>query len=253
MKKLILLLCCLLFVGSAFAQIAYLQYRHVTNENEAKFLERETEHWSKVAKAAIDKGQMTSWTLWKKVGVLSSEDESPNYVFVNGFADLAQLDGNPWGDNMGALGDVKPEDIETNSLSTVTFDYYVQNEGFIEGDYKYALVNYAKPVDRGAFIAENLSLWKPFHETNIKNGGGMTAWGMSSVVYPSGNQDRFSVFTFDGFNKMSDVMEYMRYSAPDPTVTGPGTEIFSKSKMSEILPKGFEYSILYERIKTVTK
>lgn len=251
MKKILLLCCCLLFVGTTFAQIAYLQYRNVSAENEAKFLDRETKHWSKVAKAAIAKGQMTSWSLWKKVGVLSNNDESPNYVFVNGYANLGQLDGNPWGDNMDALGDVKPEEIETNTLSTVTFDYYVQFEAGVPGDYKYALVNYAKPADRNAFIQENINLWKPFHETNIKNGDGMTYWGMSSVVYPAGNQDRFSVFTVDGFNKMSDVMGAMRYSAPNPDATGPWADILSKTKMNEILPDGFEYRILYERVMSL--
>jgi len=251
MKKLVLVFCCLLFVGTAFAQIAYLQYRHVPAENESKFVERETKQWSKVAKAAIAKGQMTSWSLWKKVGVLSNKDESPNYVFVNSYANIEQLDGNPWGDNMSALGDVKPEEIETNSLSSVTFDYYVQSEAFVAGDYKYALVNYAKPKDRGAFIQENIDLWKPFHEANIKNGGGMTYWGMSSVIYPGGNQDRFSVFTVDGFNKLSDVMGTLSYQAPDPTATGPWTDVLSKTKMNEILPDGFEYRILYERVMTV--
>lgn len=251
MKKLVSLACCLLLVGSAFAQIAYLQYRHVPNENESKFLERETKQWSKVAKAAIAKGQMTSWSLWKKVGVLSNDDESPNYVFVNGYKDLEQLNGNPWGDNMDALGTIKPEDIETNTLSSVTFDYYVQYEAGVPGDYKYALVNYAKPKDRNAFIQENIKLWKPFHEANIKNGGGMTYWGMSSVIYPAGNQDRFSVFTVDGYNKISDVMEYMRYTAPNPDVTGPWSDILSKSKMDDILPDGFQYRILYERVMSL--
>lgn len=250
MKKLILVFCCLLFVGTSFAQISYLQYRHVPAENESTFVERETKHWSKVAKAAIAKGQLTSWSLWRKVGVLSSEADSPNYVFVNSYPTIQHLDGtNAWADNMDALGDVKPEDIETNSLSTVTFDYYIQNEAFIAGDYKYALVNYAKPSDLDAFITENINLWKPLHETSIKNGGGMTYWGMSSVVYPNGNQGRFSVFTVDGFNKMSDVMEYARYKASN-SAAGPWTEVISKSKMNEILPNGFEYSILYERVMT---
>ena len=62
---------------------------------------------------------------------------------------------------MDAIGDVKPEDIETNSFTNTTYDYYVQSEDQIPGDFKYALVNYAKPTDLGAFIQENKELWKP--------------------------------------------------------------------------------------------
>ena len=53
MKKNLLLLFALLFVCTSFSQVAYLQYRNVPAEHEEKFVERETKHWSKVAKAAI--------------------------------------------------------------------------------------------------------------------------------------------------------------------------------------------------------
>lgn len=254
MKKLLVMFA-LLFVATSFAQISYLQYRYVPAEHEEKFVERETKHWSKIAKAAIAKGQMTGWSLWRKVGVLNSSDTSPNYVFVNSYAKLDQLDAPAvWEGNMDALGDVKPEDIETGSFTTTTFDYYVQREDGIDGDYKYAVVNYAKPVDRGAFIEENKTLWKPLHATNIKSGNGMTAWSISSVVYPAGNQDRFSVFTVDGFNKLSDAMDFLRYTSPDPSANpanDPWTAVLSKTKMGEILPDGFEYSIIYERVMTL--
>jgi hypothetical protein len=255
----------LLFVVTSFAQITYLQYRHVPAEHEDKFIERETKHWSKVAKAAIDNGDMASWSLWRKVGTLNSEDTSPNYVFVNSFDKLDQLDTDGvWTKAMEALGDVKAAEVETYSFTKTSFDYYVQQEAVIPGEYKYAIVNYAKPTDRGAFIEENKTLWMPLHKTAIKNGGGMTAWSMSTVVYPRGNQDRFSVFTVDGFAKLSHAMEYLRYQSPnsssDDTASTDATaaantwnDVLSKSKMSEILPDGFEYSIIYERVMTITK
>ena len=77
----------------------------------------------------------------------------------------------------------------------------------------------------------------------------MTAWGMASVIYPRGNQDRFSAFTYDGFNKLSDAMKYMSYNAPSDD--NPFADIMSKSKMNEIMPDGFNYRIIYERIMTV--
>ena len=248
MKKLFLFALVLVFTSTAFGQIAYLHYRSVPQDQEEKFVERETKYWSKVAKSAIDKGQLAGWSLWRKVGVTKAD--APNYVFVNQYASLDQLDNeNIWSDNMDALGDVKPEDVETWSFTKLTFDYYVQFEDAVEGDYKYAIVNYAKPTSVGQFMQENKTLWKPFHENNIKNGNGMTAWGMASVIYPSGNQDRFSAFTYDGFNKLSDAMKYMSYNAPSDD--NPFADIMSKSKMNEIMPDGFNYRIIYERIMTV--
>ena len=81
----------------------------------------------------------------------------------------------------------------------------------------------------------------------------MSAWGMASVIYPSGNLDRFTVFTWDGFNKLSDAMNYLSYRAPseDDSTPNPMADIISKSKMDELMPDGFQYSIIYERVMTV--
>jgi hypothetical protein len=255
MKKLGLILIVLLFTASVNAQISYLQYRHVPADQEAKFLERETKHWSKVAQAAVDKGQMISWTLWRKIGVTSSDESTPNYVFVNSFESLDKMDPNKvWSDNMDVLGDVKPEDIETASFTTTTFDYYIQYEDHIDGEYKFALVNYAKPTDLTAFIQENKTLWKPVHEDRINNIlNTMTYWGMSSVIYPTGNQDRFSVFTVDGFNNLNDALDYLRFteisdSSPNAAAMD---DLAGKTKMDELVPNGFERRIIYERVMTV--
>jgi len=255
MKKLILLLFVMLFAGSITAQISYLQYRHVPADHEEKFVERETKHWSKVAKAAIDKGQMQSWTLWKKIGITSADESTPNYVIINSFESLENMNMNKaWSDNMDALGDVKPEDVETMSISTVTFDYFMQSEDQIEGSFKYALVNYAKPTDLTAFIQENKSLWRPLHEDSIDNiTNGMTAWVMSSVIYPVGNQDRFSVYTVDGFNKLNDALDYLRWTETGSNSPNAAAwnDVLDKTKMDDLMPNGFERRIIYERVLTV--
>lgn len=245
----------MLFAGSMTAQISYLQYRHVPADQVDKFVERETKHWSKVAESAIKKGQMLSWSLWKKVGVTNTNTGTPNYVIVNTFENLDNMDMNKvWTDNMDALGDVKPENVETMSFAKVTFDYFVQLEDYIEGSYKYALVNYAKPTDLTAFIQENKTLWKPLHQANIDNiMNALTSWGMSSVIYPTGNQDRFSVYTVDGFNKLTDALDYLRWtetSANSPNAAA-WDEVADKTKMDELTPNGFERRIIYERILTV--
>ena len=71
-----------------------------------------------------------------------------------------------------------------------------------------------------------------------------------SVIHPRGKQGRFSALTWDGFDKMSDVMNYLRYQGPNSS-DGPWQDVVSKSKMGELMPDGFEYSIVYERVMQV--
>ena len=150
----------------------------------------------------------------------------------------------------------KPRDVTKGSLSlsTITFDYFVQLEDHIEGEYKFALVNYAKPTDVTAFIQENKTLWKPLHEASINNiMNAMTSWSMSSVIYPTGNQDRFSVMTVDGFNKMTDALDYLRWkeTGDNSPNAAAWNDVVDKTKMDELVPNGFERRIIYERVLTV--
>ena len=247
MKKVILLIASFFFVCISYAQVSYLQYRHVPSDKEQEFLEKETQYWSKVAKAAIDNGAMSGWALWRKVSVTAPD--APNYVFVNTFSSIDKIDQSAvWSDeNIKKMG-VSPDMVETNSFTTISFDYWMQLEDTVSGDYKFAVVNYAKPNSLSGFIEENKTLWKPFHQSNITGKTmGMTSWGLMSVIYPKGNLAKFSCFTWDGFNTMADVMKYLRYQSPSDSPS-PFEDIISKSNMGEIMPDGFEYSIVYELV-----
>lgn len=251
MKKLLILIASFIFTGSSFAQVVYMQFRNVPLDRQAEFVEKETQYWSKVAKAAMDNGQMVGWALWRKANVTSADD--PNYVLVNIFESIDNIDPAAiWSEsNMKTMG-VPPEMVETQSFAPTAFDYWAQVEDMVAGDYKYAVINYAMPSNRGAFIEENKTLWKPFFEKNIATGTmGVSSWGMLSVIAPKGNLARFSVLTWDGFNKMSDVMNYMRYTSEENT-SSDWNDIISKTKMAEILPQGFEYSIVYELVMNIS-
>ena len=247
MKKVILGALGLMFCLSSFGQVSYLQYRVVPDDREAEFVQKETMYWAKVAEAAIKKGQMTGWSLWRKVGV--TEVGAPNYVFVNNYESFDKINmSNIWSEeNLKTMG-VSGNMVETNSFAPVAFDYWCQTEDSAGGDYKFAIVNYAKPTSIDGFIQENKTLWKPLHEKNMQAGGNkMTSWGMLSVVSPQGNQARFSVLTWDGFNSMADAMNYARYTS-NGEVNADWQKVLSETKMDEILPNGFEYSILYELV-----
>lgn len=249
MKKSLLLIASMILTFSAFGQIAYLQYRVVPADKEGEFVERETKYWSQVAKAAIEQGNLVGWSLWRKVGV--TEEGAPNYVFMNVYESADKMDPSKvWTDeNVQKMG-ANPDDVETNSFTTVAFDYYMQLEDAIQGNNTYAIVNYAKPEDRTGFIEENKTLWKPLHENNIKNGSnGMISWGVMSTIYPTGVNARFSCLTWDGFNTMADALKYMSYSSPNPDQgETEWSKVISKSKMNEILPDGFQYRIIYEKV-----
>lgn len=227
-------------------QVAYLQYRSVPGDRESEFIEKETNYWAKVAKAAMDQGHLSGWSLWRKVGVTSIGE--PNYVFVNLYESLEKVDpGKIWSnENIEKMG-VSPDMVETNSFAPVTFDYWLQVEDMIPGEYQYAIFNYAMPDNLGGFIEENKTLWKPLHQKNINTAaGGMTSWGMMSVIMPRGNDGRFSVMTWDGFNKLSDVMNYLRYTAEQPN--SDWEKVMSKTKMGDIMPDGFKRTIVYELV-----
>lgn len=234
-----------------YGQVSYLQYRVVPTEHEEEFILKETEYWSKVAKAAIDKGQMLNWSLWERVGVTNTN--APNFVFVNGFKDFDSIDQSAiWSEeNLKQMG-VTPAMVETNSISTVYMDYWMQLEDAAgSNDYTYAVVNYGMPESLSGFITENKKLWKPLHEKNINAGKiGMTSWGLMSTVHPQGKNARFSCLTWDGFKSMAAALNYLRYRENSMT-EGPLAEAISQSKMNEIIPGGFEYSILYRLVKRI--
>jgi len=249
MKKSLLLIASMILTLSAFGQVAYLQYRVVPADKEGEFVERETKYWSQVAKAAIAQGNLAGWSLWRKVGV--TEEGAPNYVFMNVYESADKMDPSKvWTDeNVQKMG-VDPSTVETNSFTTVAFDYYMQLEDALGGDNKFAIVNYAKPSNREVFIEENKNLWKPLHAGNIKNGNnGMVSWGLMSTIYPTGVNARFSCLTWDGFNTLADALKYMSYSSPSQgQANSEWDNVISKSKMNDIMPNGFQYRIIYELV-----
>mgnify|MGYP000027954410 CR=1 FL=1 len=244
MKKILVLVAALAFGSTVIGQVAYVQFRTVEEGKQAEFVEKETMYWSKVAKKAIDNGLMTGWSLWRKVGI--TERGAPNYVIMNTYANTEIDQAAIWSaENLESMG-VSPAMVQTQGIAPTAFDYWLQIEDMIQGNNKYVVVNYARPKNLGGFISENKTLWKPLHAKTINSGtAGMTGWGIMSVIHPKGNMSRFSAMTWDGFAKMSDVMNYMRYQEG---LNEDWQKVLSKSKMNEYLPDGFQYSIAYELV-----
>lgn len=246
-QSLTILLIALFTCGMAYSQqVVYFQYRTVPADREREFVEKETHYWAKAAKAAIDQGHMRGWSLWRKVGVTGAGE--PNYIIANIYESPEKFDPSKiWNsENLEKMG-VSPEMVETNSFAPVAFDYYFQLEDMIPGDNTLVVVNYAMPNNLRQFIEENKSLWKPLHQKSINSGtDGMISWGIMSVIMPKGQDMRFSAITWDGFNTMKDVMNYLRYR--NEPLNADWQNVLSKTKMAEIMPRGFTRTVVYQRV-----
>ena len=250
MKNLILFAFLAFGMQQAQAQYKFLQYRNVSEKNEAEFVKRETEYWSKIAKANIKSGKMQAWSLWKKIGVAGEPDAKPNYLFVNDFKSIADFDAleSGWANPEKVLPNMKLADMETGSISKVLFTDIMKTEAQIEGNPKFVVINYAKPTNVQAFVEENINLWKPFFESEQKKGFKLNGWGLQTVVYPQGNTLEFSALTWDGFTKLSEALDHVQYR---PSSQSRFASIAKDSKMSTITPNGFEFSPIYELVMYV--
>ena len=121
---------CLGFATNSGAQdISIFQYRQVPGDKIDEFLHRETTYWSEVAQKAVDKGNLVTWALFQKVGGFDLPNAS-NFLFINTFNDINSANmGEIW--NASAVfPDVPMDAMETNSLSTVTSQLFVQQNNF---------------------------------------------------------------------------------------------------------------------------
>ena len=225
-------------------QVATLMYVEVSNENQSRFERLEKDYWSQIAKKGIEGGKMTAWGMLKEV----SSPGVHRYVFVNLYKDLEQLanGGSIW--NPEVIG-MNLEDIDTNGIKTILKVDYHQLEGEIVGDMKYVIHNYASPSNLEGFVTENLELWKPWFQDNMKKKKTKQKnWGIATKIYPSGNKSGSTAMTRDGFESLSDAMNALRYQPSDNSMY---SEILNKSKMGEYLPNGFDQRVIYESIMWV--
>ena len=244
MKNLLFILF-LLFSNLSTAQVVTLMYVEVSNENQQRFERLEKDYWSQIAKKAIDDGKMMSWIMLKEISIPGTN----KYLFVNYFENLEQLSqaSSIW--NIPEELGMNIEDINTNGIKRIVNVEYCKAEGGVGGPSKYLIMNYFSPTDLEGFVTENLELWKPWFEKNMKNNRlKQKNWAIGTKIYPSGNQSGSSAITRDGFDSLSDAMEALSYQ---PMTNSMNTSILEKSKMNEYVHNGFDKRVLYELIKRV--
>jgi len=250
MKKILFLAIALAMAVPAKAQetvYIYMQYRQVDASQSAEFERREIEYWSKVAKAAIDKGDMYGWALGKRM----DQGGNHNYVFANVFTSMDAFDNNIWTSDVLEALPVSMEEASTEGMSTTVGDMIVQSESYwFNGGNKYLLFNYGKPKDVQGFIDENKELWGPWFERHAKDGNLPTkSWELYRVLAPA-TPNHATVLTVDGFDTYSEAIMHCGGVLVQGELDG-WEDIVSKSKMSEILPEGFRARVIYQRVHSV--
>lgn len=250
MKRILLLVFAFALAVPAIAQeqvYIYMQYRQVDPSQTAEFERREIEYWSKVAKAAMDKGDMLGWVLAKRM----DQGGNHNYVFANIFESVEDFDRNIWtSDVMDALP-VSVEEASTEGMSNTVGDMIIMSEAYwFNGGNKYWVWNYGQPENVQGFIDENKELWGPWFERHAKEGNIPTkSWELYRVLAPA-TSNHATVLTIDGFDTYSDAIQHCGGVLLPSDLDG-WEDIQKNSKMNEIMPDGFGARIVYQRIHSV--
>jgi len=184
---------------------------------------------------------MTGWGLMKNIG-LNENNADANYLIVNTFKDLEQAFSNQANWDTSMLG-VTPEDISTENIREVKAIRWYQNESSIDGNStNFTIFNYARPTSVADFVNENKNIYRDIH-ISMQKSTKLDSWGVHTRIHPKGTASKASIFTRDGFSTLLDAMEYLSYKDDNPY-----QKMASKSKMSEILPDGFGYTINRETL-----
>jgi len=160
--------------------VTMVQHHHVKGENRAEFIHRETTYWAEIAKAAIKEGKMASWQLWEKVGGWNM-DNSPNFIFVNDFADI---------DNVNHLNEV-----------------WNPTKVFPKGRMQDMNTRGSKASDLDKYLELEKTMWQPFIKQQMESGNStQISWFSAVKIMPFGQDFPFNAVSVDGFNKLSEAI-----------------------------------------------
>ena len=234
--------------GAQGDTITVYQYRHVPDNKIAEFIKRETTYWSKVAEKALKNKTMTFWALFEKIGGYNLPNSS-NYLFVNTFPNIDKV-----GDVFGSaekIAGVPLAKMETNSMSTVTSEVYVQGRGWAEkanvnpkNDFNYVVMVYHNTNYPDSLITLENKYWSPFIKKAMDNGQTpQMAWGNAVVLSPLGEDIKFNTISYDIYKTLKDAL----MPVWDPKVVIPEEEL-GKINALEINRRG---TAVYRVVKVV--
>lgn len=196
----------ILFTGfsiTSFAQpITVYQYRQVPDDKIEEFIKRETTYWSKVAEKGFEKGNLTFWALFQKVGGYDMPNSS-NFLFINTYNDVDNI-GSTW-DAASVFPDVSMDKMETNSMSKVTSMLFLRPGGWqnvenaVPADqFKFLNMVYHQSSNPSGLIDAENEIWGPFIKSAMDKGlTKQVAWGNASVISPVNPAMKFNTVSYD--------------------------------------------------------
>jgi hypothetical protein len=209
--SLVFIFCFFVKANAQDHSITTYQFRHVPDDKVAEFLKRETTYWSKVAEKAVKDKTMTFWAVLEKVGGYDLPNSS-NYLFINTFPDIDKV-----GDvfsNPESVAGVKIAEMETNSMSTVTSEFFLHGENFVQAakavpdrDFNFVEMVYHNTNYADSLIKLEKKYWGPFIKKAMDNGQTpQLAWGNSVVLAPLGDKIQFTTVSYDLYKNLQDAL-----------------------------------------------
>jgi hypothetical protein len=191
--------------------ISVYQYRKVEQAKMNDFIERETKYWSKVAQKAVDEGKLQFWGLFQKVGGYDLEN-SPNILFINTFTDIDDTNG-IW-DASAVFPDVPMEDMETQSMGSVTSMIFMKSQSWREKegvnpeeDFKYLQMVYHNAENPSGLIAAEEEIWGPFIKSAMDNGiTQQKGWGNAIILSPTGEEIKYNTISYDLYSSLKEAL-----------------------------------------------
>ena len=195
----------------AAQDISTYQYRYVPANKVDEFIKRETTYWSKVAKKAVDKGQLTFWGLFERIGGTDLQNE-PNFLFINTYTNI-DSGGSVW-DAAAVFPKIPMAQMEDFSFSKTTSDVFAMDKNWEQAanvvenkDFRYVAIYYHNSSNPDSFITAEKKVWAPFIKASMdKKLTAQKGWGNAIVLAPSGPQMKFNSVSFDLFPTLKDAL-----------------------------------------------
>ena len=215
LKKLLAGLLALVFIAGmqvqSIAQVTTYEYLRVPDDKIGEFIKRETTYWDKVKDKAIKDKKMTFWGLLEKVGGYDMPNSS-NYLFINTYPDI-DASGAVW-DNAESVAGAKMDQMETNSMSTRTSSFFLQDVGWVQDaktdpakDFRYVVMVYHNTDYADSLIALENKYFSPFIKKAMDNNQTpQLGWGNAKLLAPMGDNIKFTSVSYDLYNTMQDAL-----------------------------------------------
>ncbi len=198
-------------------QIVIVDYMKATADNVGDYVDLENEVWADIHRQRQEDGAIAGWFFYHvRFSGTASEYDFVTVTTYDGWdkVDAAFTPGgmSKYWENLSEEQRAIAENTE-NYRDLVRIDVLVTND-FLTADHfdgenfpRFAMVNFMDVPDGGADAYLNMekNMVRPMHEAVMKSGSGRSAWGLYSVVMPSGADRPYDFTTADFFNQWSDM------------------------------------------------